>query len=496
MENRTVRNGSSAEDFLTSYKKHISDNSEISVKSNVDNRYCRHRTFSREEIERIVASGSLDERIKLSNHYYLTKGIYRRILLYYATILKYNGLLIPNSNCGTKLSKFLSQFSNKYFKAQKYIDTVVPLYNFCVNCAILALKNGCYYGLVVEATTESFVTLDLDYKYCRTRYRAADGTDILEFNLQYFSRIVDEDDRKTELEAYPTFIRKAYKKYEKGLIDGWLLIPSQIGICFPFYDGFPAFLDTIIATEDYEDAKETEKERSEQGIHKILIQEMPHLNDGQLLFEPPEVKVMHDGAVKMMSKEKHMSVLTSYGNVKVEGTRQLEADNNSVNIAFNNIFSDAGVSKEMFVSDSNLTLEMSIRNDVYLMMPFAEKISCFFTKLINTLFGNSLTSFTFTILPASTYLEEKQLKSSMTLANAGYSFLYPAAIMGISPTQLVNLKRLENESLKLDDLLIPLSNAYTQSTSGDASTANEGNKNAEKEVIEKSPKTQQNQEAQ
>jgi hypothetical protein len=41
----------------------------------------------------------------LSRNYFYKDGFYRKIILYYATLLKYAGLVIPNSDKTTNLSK-------------------------------------------------------------------------------------------------------------------------------------------------------------------------------------------------------------------------------------------------------------------------------------------------------------------------------------------------------------------------------------------------------
>jgi hypothetical protein len=48
------------------------------------------------------------------------------------------------------------------------------------------------------------------------------------------------------------------------------------------------------------------------------------------------------------------------------------------------------------------------------------------------------------------------------MANSGYSFILPALAMGISQKELGNIKDLENDVLNLQEKLIPLSTAFTE----------------------------------
>ena len=97
----------------------------------------------------------------------------------------------------------------------------------------------------------------------------------------------------------------------------WCYISTSVGICMSLIDERPVFLNIIAAELEYEDAKDINKERDLEEIRKILIQHIPHLTDGGLLFEPEEAVEMHKGAVDMMKKNENLSVLTTYADVEL-----------------------------------------------------------------------------------------------------------------------------------------------------------------------------------
>jgi hypothetical protein len=80
-------------------------------------------------------------------------------------------------------------------------------------------------------------------------------------------------------------------------------------------DGRPFFLNVIPSTIKYDEAVSTEQEREKEEIRKILVQKIPHLNDGRLLFEPDEAEEMHRGAVGMVRNNQNTTVLTTYADV-------------------------------------------------------------------------------------------------------------------------------------------------------------------------------------
>lgn len=446
----------------------------------------RVKDYTPDEIDRIVNSGSLVEQRKLSNNYFYKDGYYKQIIIYYATLLKYAGILIPNPNLGNNnLSK--EYISKRYNAAVDYVEKL-SLPGFCANCAQQALVNGSYYGVISTLDKTTLTVIDLPAQYCCSNYKDGEGNDLVEFNLSYFKTISDQKLRKQALKAYPKEITTAYYKWVNGKGPQWIIIPGDIGICFPLFDGRPMFLSVIPATIKYDDAMNTEAERNKEDIRKIIVQRIPHTNDNQLLFEPDEAAAIHKGTVGMLSGNKNLSVLTTYADVDAI-TSNTTADNASTFLknSEDNIYAQAGVSGELFTSHGSTTLEQAMNNDLAMMMYLANKFARFITNAINRLFGNSNLTFKYTILPISYYNSDKYIDESFKLAGSGYSFLLPAIACGLSQRDLNSLKDLENNILKLTDKLKPLESAYTQS--GDT-TVNGRPKKQETEKAEQTIKNE------
>jgi hypothetical protein len=223
------------------------------------------------------------------------------------------GLLIPNPKVGQKLSN--SHVSKRYYSALEYVENMsLPV--FLTDCAQRALVDGSYFGLRVDTEKSGFSVIDLPSGYARSRFKDVEGNDLVEFDLSYFNTIADEESKKIALNTYPKVVRKAYDSYSKNRHkDKWFLVPSNIGICFPFFDGRPLFLSVIPKTLEYDAAIELEHERNADEIRKIIVQKVPHLNDGRLLFEPDEAAEIHQGTVDMMKGNSNVSVLTTYADV-------------------------------------------------------------------------------------------------------------------------------------------------------------------------------------
>ena len=456
-------------DFISSYSKAqqkmiaTSDNTYGTLGTSRARYLERIRDYTPEKIERIITSGSLAEQQALSRNFFYKDGYYKQIIIHYATLLKYAGLLIPNPSLGKKLST--SHISKRYYNALDYVEKMnLPV--FLTDCATRALIDGCYYGVIVQLDKQNFSVLDLPSGYCQTRYKDLNGDDLIEFDVSYFNSIVDLTAKEQALASYPKFIRDAYKKWQKQKSsNSWVIIPSDIGICFPFFDGRPLFLSVIPASLEYDDAIQTERDRDAEEIRKILVQKIPHLQDGRLLFEPDEAAEMHAGAVGMLKGNKNISVLTTYADVDAVVSKTTgESTSKTLEQIEKNIYAQAGVSGQIFSSTGSSTLDASIKNDIALMMYLANKFSRFITNSINRIYGNTNITFKYQILPVSIHNMDKFVDQSFKLSGSGYSYLLPAVALGLSQRDIVNLKELENDVLKLGEKLIPLSSSYTQSS--------------------------------
>ena len=449
------------------------------------NRYERVKEYTLEEIEEIINSGSVEAQSALSRNYFNKGGFYQRLLMHYATLLKYIGILIPNPSFGKSLSE--SYITKKYNNATSFLDNA-RLPKLFTHIAIKALRDGCYYGVIQEVTDKSISILDLPIFHCRSRFKDKEGNDIIEFNVTYFDGIADTEYRKKALAAYPSVVVNWYKRYKTRKVKSpWCYIPTSIGICMSLIDDRPMFLNIISASLEYDEAKDINRERDLEEIRKILIQHIPHLTDGGLLFEPEEALEMHQGADDMMKRNENLSVLTTYADVDAIVSKTANDNSlNSVDKALTNIYAEAGSSSQLFGTDSNLSLATSITNDMALMMVLARKLENFITSILNEKYGNANITFTYKILPVSYYNQKEYVETSLKLATSGYSFLLPALAMDISQRELSNLKDLENDVLKLKEKLQPLSTAYTE-------TGNVGR--PAKDAQDKSAKTVANEES-
>lgn len=419
----------------------------------------RQRTYSKEEINDIVNRGDPISRAELSEFFFSTNGLYKRIIIHYATFLTYSWILVPQlkNRRDTITNK---KIADQYYKAADFCSTF-QLERKCALFAKDVFVKGAYYGLLHD-DGNNVVIQDLPFEFCRSRFKNAQDIDIVEFNMKFFDKIRDEESRKLILKTYPKIVQQGYRSYKYHNGPEWIFLPPEMGIYFSFFEERPFFLDLIPLLDDFDDYKDIDKMRNLQALKRILVQQVG--TDGmKLIFEPEEAEAMHEGALEMMANNKDVDVLTTYNKVSLLDLSSSDDEKTQLDDIQNLIYESAGLSKEFFFSTTEAGLQYSTYNDIALTMILGQRFAHFFTELLNYKFEDKKIIFKLLILPLSYYNSADYTSRAKELAAFGYSFLTPILSTGLDQTNLANLKILENELMNLDEILKPLQSSYTQS---------------------------------
>lgn len=473
---------------LSLFKKSIRDMIATSDESYSDSFSFRRTSdfvsYSKEEASKIIKSGDPEELRQLSISFFYSSGFYRRFMLYYATFLKYTPVIIPHMS-GNQKSITENKYKKRYFDSLEFFNKL-NFEKLCQNFTLKTMVEGAYYGILRDYGSDGVGVQDLPFDYCRTRFKTLDGIDVIELNLAYFDTIREKNKRDDCLATFPNDVRKAYNSYKNKDGKKWYMIDADLGIHFCLYEERPFMLNVIPSIIDFEEYKEIEKDKDLQELKKILIQKMPITSDGELVFEPEEVAVIHDGVVGMLKKNKDVDVLTSFGEVSLEDMQDTRSViTNNLDKIEKIIYSEAGVSKQVFAADGNLSLEKSIQNDMALMMYLAGSYGIWLSHILNNKFGDSKINFTAKILPVSYYNNDEYISKTLDMAQYGYSFLVPSVALGLNQSEITDIKTLEINLLNLDVELVPLQSSHTQSGS-------EKRQNNEKNQDEKADRTIEN----
>ena len=445
--------------FKTAISRMIATSKDAYVKSQSKSTSSYFNPYSPEEIKNIVDYGGPVERAALSEYYFMTNGLYKRIIVHYATFLTYSWIVVPY------LKKTSYKITDRQI-AQTYYSTTDFCTTFQINrkCALFAkdiLVKGAYYGLLHDEG-DKVVIQDLPFEYCRCRFKNADDIDVIEFNLDFFNTIRDEELRKEILDTYPKIIKKGYYSYKANKGPKWIFIPDEMGIYFSFFEERPFFLDLIPLLDNLDQYKDIDKQRNLLALKRILVQQVG-LDGSDLIFEPDEAQEMHEGVLGMVANNPDLDVITTYNKISLLDLSSDDDEKTEVEDVQHLIYESAGLSKEFFYSTTEAGLKYSTNNDLAMMMILGERFAHFFTALLNYKFETKKVKFKLIILPLSYYNSEDYTSRAKELAAFGYSFLTPILSTGLDQTNLANLKMLENDLMELDEILKPLQSAYTQS---------------------------------
>lgn len=448
--------------FKKAINKMISSSETSYASSNIFKRAEDYTSYTKQQIEDIINSGDPEQLRDLSISFFYASGFYRRFCLFLGTYLKYTPIIIPHMNGGQKKITD-KKYKKKYFDSLEFYNNI-NFEKLCTDFSIKVLVEGAYYGMIFDDGTNKIGIQSLPFEYCRTRFKTYSGIDIVEFNVSYFDTIRDKNKRDKALKNFSNDIRKAYNAYKNRGADKWYMIEPGVGIHFNLYEERPFLLNAIPAIIDFEEYREIEKAKDSQDLKKILVQEMPHTSDGELVFDPEEVEEMHRGVVGMLQRNKDVDVLTSFGEVSLEdmqSARSVVTDN--LQKIENIIYSEAGISKEVFAASNADSLEKSLKSDLALMMYLANSYEQWLAMLLNDRYGDNNISFTVKIFPLSYYDNYDFIDKTMDMAQYGYSFLVPSLAIGINQMELYDIKSLENDLLGLRNIMLPLQSSHTQS---------------------------------
>lgn len=425
---------------------------------------------------------------KLSQNFVNISQRYKDFISSTANALKFSYTVVPIQKKGVSLQT-TSSLREKYYESLRFMQRT-DLPNLGNKILYNAIRDGAYYGLIQTSNKKFFSVIDLPFDFCRTRFKDKNNLPIVEFNTNYFNTISDLEDRELVLNSYPDFISDAYRN--KNKVKKWVDIPTNIGICIYGNDFNPLFLSVIPSLIEYEEAKEMDKKRFLKGLKTILSLEFDHTSDGKFIIEPEELVATHNGLVKLLKQgnNDNTTAITSYGNLK---SVDIDPSNNEtedfVPNAKQEIYSNAGMSAELFSPENSSSLEMSTTVDLGRIMTYAKKISRYLTSYINNTMGSTEQIFKVKILPITRQNEQKWIDNSLKMASSGYSLLLPAIALGFEPLEFLNLKEVENEYFNLVEKLIPPQTSYTN---GQSLVSTENNGRPELDALEKTEKTNQN----
>lgn len=412
----------------------------------------------------------------ISNYFYRTNGIYQKVVNYYATMYRFDWYISPevfseNASQEKIVADFLKQLD--YFDASN-------IKQLCSDWSLMVLRDGVYYGYVYEGTNQIIVQ-DLPWQYCRSRYKI-ENRPAIEFDMHFFDKAFpDIGYRMRMLDLFPPEFKKGYLLYKQGKLPSddvfnpmqqkgghWYLLDPNCAFKFSLFGtrDLPLFINAIPEIIDLGVAQGVDQQRQLQQLLKIIVQKLPLDKNGDLIFDIDEARDIHANAVDMLARCIGVDVLTTFADIDAIDVSDATsiAKDNSLDNSERTVFNALGVSKNIFNTQGNLALSMSILEDEGVMKNLLYQYEMLFDKISQGRSSNKKKwNFRFYFLQTTQYNYQALAKLYKEHAQIGFSKMLPQIALGQSQSFILNTAYFENEVLELSQIMIPLMMSSTMS---------------------------------
>lgn len=476
----------------------------------------RHDFGNKAFILQAISERNLPLIREISNYFYNTNGIYSKVCDYFAYLYRYDWYITPEIKDESEKSfeKALIDFNN----ILGYLDNS-HVKKVCGDIASEVVKNGAYYGYI-SPSRDGLVLQQLPINYCRTRFNIGDMP-VIEFDMRFFDEnFRDVNYRMKILRMFPKEFQKGYVLYKQGKLEPdteyyplgrrdnhlvntntqlnwrpgyWYTLEPGSAVKFCFNNGDqPLFINAIPAILDLDAAQDLDRRKQMQQLLKIIIQKLPLDKNGDLIFDVDEARDIHNNAVEMLQHAIGVDVLTTFADVQVEDM----ADSNTTTTSDDlerverTVYNSLGVSKNLFNTDSNLSLEKSILQDESTMRVLLLQFNSFFDKITQQLGSNKKKyNYRFYMLETTQYNYQNLAKMYKDQVQMGYSKMLPQIAMGHSQSSIIHTAFFENKVLKLSEIMIPPLMSSTLNADSILGTNNQNNNSKNQKTSEETKST-------
>ena len=414
-------------------------------------------------IYRALAENNMPLIREISNYFYKTNGLYQNVCNYFAFMYRYDWYIVPEIlDEAVKEEKVLKDFH----RILGYLDNS-HIKQLCGEIALNVIKNGAYYAYVIPSS-DGVVLQELPVGYCRSRYKVGTSPAI-EFNMRFFDEhFKDINYRMRVLNLFPKEFVKGYMLYKQNKLQpdfqedkgSWYLLDPEATIKFSFYNDsdIPIFINSIPAIIDLDAAQDLDRRKQMQKLLKVLVQKLPRDKNGDLIFDVDEARDIHNNAVEMLRRAVGVDVLTTFADIESidMSDKNTTTTTDDLEKVERTVYNALGVSKNIFNTDGNLSLEKSILQDESSVRNLLLQFEIFFDKITrqqNT--QRKKYNFRLFMLETTQYNYKELSKMYKEQVQIGYSKMLPQIALGHSQSSIIHTAFFENEVLNLSEIMIP-----------------------------------------
>ena len=180
--------------------------------------------------------------------------------------------------------------------------------------------------------------------------------------------------------------------------------------------------------------------------------------NGDLIFDVDEARDIHNNAVEMLRRAIGVDVLTTFTEVdSIDlSDKNTTASQDDLEKVERTVYNNLGISKNVFNTDGNLSLEKSILNDESTVRNLLLQFNMLMDRVIKKKNTNSKKyNFKIYFLETTQYNYQALSKLYKEHTQLGYSKMLPQIALGHSQSFILNTAHFENEVLHLSEIMIP-----------------------------------------
>lgn len=424
-----------------------------------------------------------------------TNGIYADIIQYYTNLPLYRYTVVPGQIKKLRDTGAEEKYAAVYEKMISIVDGISIEVTFPK-----ILQTGLIYGIIYlyvdkDQSSETVETFMLPHSYCKKGFATNYGTDTVNFDFKFFDDLLTKITSAQGLkltpddlfELFPAALIAQYKKYLKDPSQlRWQELDPKFSTAISFSpNSMPPKLYANFGLIDYELVKVNENMRSSNELEKILVHEIPHTADGNLMFDMEEAFEIHDSMAKALRGIKGLKFLTTFGATELlELQPERTKENKAVQQAYKNIFNTAGINPEIFAGETPDAIKYSIQKDAAYVFKQLNIIVNFYNLAVNNLYNFNPYQARINLLPISVYDEIEKVEMYINNANFGIGKLEAVVATGIKQKDISDKHNLE-KYLNLDSILVPLQSAYTSTPEDVPSKESESGEETDDVKVEK-----------
>lgn len=319
-----------------------------------------------------------------------------------------------------------------------------------------------YCGLVVEDSKDFFLQ-KIDFNICKL-YQVQDGLYNFKINLGMIKR--------SELGAYPDYVKDAYLDYVDGKVSSyWYVPPADKQICIKMNTQwtypFPMLIGLAEDVLDLDTYKKLKLQSARTDNYKAILIQVPI---DETAVDHPLISLEMLSAFTEMNKANmtdDIGILHTLGKGgQVVSFKDSSNTRNNVSDANDEVYNTAGVTKELFNGSATATaVKATVDNSSAFMYGVYRQIERWVNRFIKVRnYPSASFKFNFYLLDATIFNRADVTKRYADAVTLGATVVDKwMASMDMTPSRTLGSYYLHNDIFDFNNNFVPLASTYTES---------------------------------